>query len=70
MLKFCNHNQRDTSHTLTIGNQSEVPIRQYISVTFFSLMETNSTYFINPLASVEIMHIILGTTTFEKNIKK
>ena len=36
MFNFCNQDQHDTSVTLTIANQSEVPIKQYFSVTCFS----------------------------------
>ena len=44
MFNFCNHDQRDTSKTLTIANQSDVPNKQYFSVTGFSSMDTKSRF--------------------------
>ena len=44
----CTHDQHDTSQTLTIVKQSEVPIKQHISVTCFSSIETKSRCFMIP----------------------
>ena len=35
IFNVCNHDQHNTSKTLTIADQSEIPIKQDISVTCF-----------------------------------
>ena len=69
MFSVCNHDQHDTSKTLTIGNQSEVSIKQYNTVTCFSSIETISKVFMIPFAVPDIKHIVLGTPFFEKSIQ-
>ena len=54
MAHVCDPNQHDTSKTLTIANQSEVPIKHNNSVTCFSSIETKSSSFVIPFAVVDI----------------
>ena len=42
MFNVCNHHQHDTPKTLTIANQSDVPIKQNLPLTCFSAIETKS----------------------------
>ena len=35
MFFVCNQNRHDTTKLLTTANQSEVPIKQYVFITFF-----------------------------------
>ena len=52
MFNFCNQDQHDTSTTLTIANQSEVPIKQYISLTCLSTIGKKTRFFISLFAVV------------------
>ena len=54
MIKVCSHDQHERSKTLTFAIQSEVPMKQYFSVTCFSSTETKSRYSIIPLAVADI----------------
>ena len=54
LFDVCDHHQRDTSKRLTIANQSEVPSKQYISVTCFSSIETESRNFFIPFVVADI----------------
>ena len=67
MIKVCNLDQNDTSKTLTIANQSEVPIKHYTSVTCFSSIETTSRYIMIPFVVADFKYFLIGTLFFEKN---
>ena len=54
MFNVCNHDQHDTSKTLTIANYSEDPIEQYIFVTCISSIETKSRQLMIASAVVDI----------------
>ena len=45
IISVCNHEQHITSKTLNFAFQSEVPIKQYISVTSFASKKNKSRYF-------------------------
>ena len=65
----CNHDQLDTSKPLQIANQSEVPIKQYISVTCFWSVDIKSKYFFSFFALADIKYNILGTPFSEEYTK-
>ena len=60
LFKVRNYDQHDTSKTLTIANQSEVPSKQYIYLNCFS-KKTKIRYFKIPFAVSDIEYFILGT---------
>ena len=66
IFNFCNQDHQDTSKTLTIEIQAEVPIKQYISVSCFSSIETKSRAFIIPLAVADNEYNLLGRLFFER----
>ena len=51
-----------------IANQSEVPIKHYITVTCHTSISENSRHFTIPFAVADIKYKILGTPFFEENI--
>ena len=57
MFTVCNHDQHDTSITLTIANQSEVSNEQYVSVPCFSSIQTRSEYLLIYFALYDIKSI-------------
>ena len=50
----CNNNHHDKSKTLTLANQSHIPIKQTISVTCFSSIETKSRSFMTLVAVIDL----------------
>ena len=50
---------------MMIANQSEVPIKHYITVTCYTSIAENSTHFTIPFAVANIKYNILGTPFFE-----
>ena len=58
-----------TSKTLTVANQTEVPILHYANIILNSTIEDNARYFSVPFAVADIKYDILGTPIFEDNIQ-
>ena len=59
----------NTSKTLTVANQTEVPILYYANIILNTTIDDNSRYFSVPFAVADIKYKILGTPFFEDNIQ-
>ena len=59
----------NTSTTLTVANQTEVPILHYAKIIFNITIDDNSCYFSVSFAVADIKYNILGTPFFEDNIQ-
>ena len=59
----------NSSKTLTVANQTEVPILHYITITLNTTIEDNFRQFTIPFAVADIKYNILGTPFFEDNIQ-
>ena len=57
------------SKTLTVGNQTEVPILHYANLIFNTTIDDDSRYFSIPFAVADNKYNILGTPFVEKNIQ-
>ena len=57
------------SKTLTVANQTEVPILHYANIIPNTTIDENSRYFSVPFAVADIKYNILGTPFFEDNIQ-
>ena len=57
------------SKTLTVANQTEVPILHYANIILNTTIDENSRYFSVPFAVADIKENILGTPFFEDNIQ-
>ena len=57
------------SKTLTIANQTEVPILHYANIILNTTIDENSRYVSVPFAVADIKYNILGTPFFEDNIQ-
>ena len=57
------------SKTLTVANQTEVPIQHYANIILNTTIDENSRYFSVPFAVADIKYNILGTPFFEDNIQ-
>ena len=64
-----NTSRTQKSKTLTVANQTEVPILNYITLTCNTEIKENSRQFIIHFAVADIKYNILGTPFFEKNIQ-
>ena len=72
ITKILNNKQNNIlnpSKTLTVANQTEVPIIHYFNVTFNTTKEDDSRQFTVPFAVAEIKYNTLGTPFFEENIQ-
>ena len=58
-----------TSKTLTVANQTEVPILHYANIILNTTIDEKSRYFSVPFAVADIKYNILGTPFFEDNIQ-
>ena len=65
----CNNKTNHTSKTLTVANQTEVPILHYVTTTLDTSMEQTSRQFVIPFAVADIKYIFLGTPFFEEYIQ-
>ena len=61
--------QTRNSKTLTVANQTEVPILHYANIILNTTIDENSRYFSVPFAIADIKYNILGTPFFEDNIR-
>ena len=59
----------NTSETLTVANQTEVPILHYANIILNTTIDDNSRYFSVLFAVAVIKYNIVGTPFFEDNIK-
>ena len=57
------------SKTLTVANQTEVPILHYESIILNTTIDEDSRYYSVPFAVADIKYNILGTPFFEDNIQ-
>ena len=55
--------------TLTVANQTDVPILHYANIVLNTTIDDNSRSFTVPFAVADIKYNILGTTFFEDNIQ-
>ena len=69
IVNFCNQDEHDTSKTVKLANQSEVPNKQYSSVACFSSVKTKSRYFMIPFAVADINYNNPGTPSLEKYLQ-
>ena len=69
LLKIKQNNPQKMSKTLTVANQTEVPILHYVTLTLNTTIEDESRQFIIPFAVADIKYNILGTPFFEENIQ-
>ena len=69
LLNNKQHNTLNSSKTLTVANQTEVPILHYVTVTLNTTIEEDSRQFTIPFAVADIKYKILGTPFFEENIQ-
>ena len=65
----CDIGPNHASKTLTVANQSEVPILHYAKIILNTTIEDSSRYFPVPIAVADIEYNILGTPFFEDNIQ-
>ena len=63
------NNSHNSSKTLTVANQIEVPILHYVTITLNTTIEDDSRQFIIPFAVADIKYNILGTPFFEEYIQ-
>ena len=63
----CNKKTNHTSKTLTVANQTEVPILHYITATLNTSIEQTSRQFIIPFVVADIKYNILGTPFLEEH---
>ena len=57
------------SKTLTVANQTEVPILHHVTVLLNTSIEDNSRQFTIPFAVADIKYNLLGTPSFEEYIQ-
>ena len=69
LLSIKQNTSHHSSKTLTVANQTEVPILHYITITLNTTIEDDSRQFIIPFAVADIKYNILGTPFFEENIQ-
>ena len=65
----CSQTVRRNSKTLTVANQTEVPILHYANIILNTTIDENSRCFSVPFAVADIKYPILGTPFFEDNIQ-
>ena len=68
LLNIKQNNTLNLSKTLTVANQSEVPILHYVTVTLKTI-EDDSRQFTIPFAVADIKYYVLGTSFFEEHTK-
>ena len=68
LLNLKQNNTLNPSKTLTVANQTEVPIPQYNTVNLHTTIEDDTRQFTKPFAVADIKYNILGTPSFEEYI--
>ena len=66
LLKIEQNSSLNPSKTLTVANQTEVPILHYVFITLNTTIEDDSRQFTIPFAVADRKHNILGTLFFEE----
>ena len=69
LLNSKQNNPQNASKTLTVVNQSEVPLLHYVTLTLNTTIEDDSRQFTIPFCSSRHKIHILGTPFFEENIQ-
>ena len=69
LLESKQNNPPNSSKTLTVANQTEVPILHYVTITLNTTIEDDSRQFTVPFAVADIKYNILGRPFFEENIQ-
>ena len=69
LLEIKQNNPPNLSKTLTVANQTEVPVLHYVIITLNTTIEDDSRQFTIPFAVADIKYNILGTPFFEENIQ-
>ena len=69
LLQIKQNNPQNSSKTLTVANQTEVPILHYVTITLKTTIEDDSRQFTIPFAVADIKYNILGTPFFEENLQ-
>ena len=65
----CNNKTNHTSKTLTVANQTEIPILNYVTTTLNASIEQTSRQFIIPFAVEDIKYNVLRTPILEEYIQ-
>ena len=69
LLNIKHTNTLNPPKTLTIANQTEVPIFYYVTILLNTSIEDNSRQFTIPFAVADIKYNILGTPSFEEYLQ-
>ena len=69
LLGIEQNNPPNSSKTLTVVNQTEIPILHYVIITLNTTIEDDSRQFTIPFAVAHIKYNVLGTHFFEGNIQ-
>ena len=69
LVNIKHNNTLNPSKSLTVANQTEVPILHYVTITLNTTIEDDSRQFTVPFAVADIKYNILGTPFFEENIQ-
>ena len=69
LLGIKQNNPPNSSKTLTVANQTKVPILHYVTITLNTTIEDDSRQFTIPFTVADIKYNILGTPFFEEKIQ-
>ena len=69
LLNIKQNNPLNSSKTLTVVNQTQVPILHYVTITLNTTIEDDSRPFTIPFAEADMKYNILGTPFFEEKIQ-
>ena len=69
-LNVPKHIENKRAKTLTVANQTEVPIIHYVSMTYFTEINHQNRSFNIEIAVANVKYNILGAPFFKKNIQK
>ena len=69
LLNIKQSNPNNSSKTLTVANQTEVPTLHYVTLTLNTTIEDDSRQIIIPFAVADIKYSSLGTPLFEENVQ-
>ena len=69
LLNIKQNPPQNSSKTLTVANQTEVPVLHYITITLKTTVEDNSRQFTIQFGVADFKYNILGTPFFEENIQ-
>ena len=69
VLNIKQNNPNNSSKTLTVANQTEVPVLHYVTITLNTTIEDDSRQIRIPFAVANIKYNILGTPFFEEKIQ-